>query len=189
VVVVGTGAVAGVFTGGRIADRWLRRGHLRARILVPATCLLALPAVLAPAIATTSVAVALPLLICGAFLLGAPNPPLDAARLDIMHPRLWGRAEGIRTVLRSLAEAAAPALFGYVSEYVLGGPGSAGGTSSGSGTRENAVNASGLEHTYLVFLIPLLAAGLLTLAALRTYPRDVATATASVRFINEADGR
>ena len=29
--------------------------------------------------------------------------PLDAARLDIIHPALWGRAEGVRTVLRMLA--------------------------------------------------------------------------------------
>jgi hypothetical protein len=50
--------------------------------------------VLAPAIATRAVAVALPLLIVGAILLGAPNPPLDAARLDIMPPGLRGRAGG-----------------------------------------------------------------------------------------------
>ena len=89
VVIISTGALAGVFVGGRVADRLLRRGHIRARVLVPAVCMLALTPVLAPAIATTSVAIALPLLILGAFLLGAPNPPLDAARLDIMHPRLW----------------------------------------------------------------------------------------------------
>jgi hypothetical protein len=32
------------FTGGRVADRLLRRGHIRAWVLVPAVCLLALPA-------------------------------------------------------------------------------------------------------------------------------------------------
>jgi hypothetical protein len=96
-VVIGGGAVAGVYTGGRVADRLLRRGHIRARVLVPAVCLLALTPVLAPAIATTALAVALPLLLVGGFLLGAVNPPLDAARLDIIHPQLWGRAEGVRT--------------------------------------------------------------------------------------------
>jgi hypothetical protein len=40
---------------------------------------------------------------------------------------------------------------------------------------------TGLEYTFLLFLIPLLLAGLLALIALRTYPRDVATAVASVR--------
>jgi MFS family permease len=187
VVVIGAGALAGVFAGGRVADRLLGRGHIRARVLVPAVCLLALAPVLAPAIASTSVAVALPLLILGAFLLGAPNPPLDAARLDIIHPRLWGRAEGVRTVLRSLGEAAAPLLFGYVSQYVFGGPGSAAATGAGAGSGGgNAGNGTGLEYTFLVFLIPLVIAGFLALLALRTYPRDVATASASVQAINES---
>jgi hypothetical protein len=141
--------------------------------------------VLAPAIAATSVAVALPLLIGGAFLLGAPNPPLDAARLDIIHPRLWGRAEAVRTVLRSIGESAAPLLFGYVSQYVFGGPGSAAAEGGGSGAG-HAGNATGLEYTFLVFLVPLMIAGLLSLAGLRTYPRDVATASASVLAIDDA---
>jgi predicted MFS family arabinose efflux permease len=164
--VVGVGALAGVFAGGRVADRALRRGHVTARILVPAVCLLAAGPVLAPAIATTSIGIALPLLTVGAALLAAPNAPLDAARLDIMHPRLWGRAEAVRTVLRSLGEAVAPAAFGYVSEYLL----------------------PGLQTTFLVFLVPLLLAGLLALPALRTYPRDVATATASVDAISGGSG-
>lgn len=190
VVVIGGGALAGVFVGGRIADRLLRRGHIRARVLVPTVCLLALTPVLAPALATTSVAIALPLLIVGAFLLGAPNPPLDAARLDIMPARLWGRAEAVRTVLRSLGEAAAPTLFGYVSQYVFGGPGSAAGKGSGTGTgASHAGNATGLEYTFLVFLIPLVVAGLLGLLGLRTYPRDVATASASAQAISDAAGQ
>jgi MFS family permease len=186
IVVIGAGAVAGVLAGGRVADGLLRRGHARARVLVPAVCLLALPLVLAPAIATTAVAVALPLLIGGAFLLGAPNPPLDAARLDIMHPRLWGRAESVRTVLRSVGESAAPLLFGYVSQYIFGGPGSSAGTGGGSGGGGQTGNPAGLEYTFLLFLIPLVAAGLLALVGLRTYPRDVATASASVRAIDDA---
>lgn len=173
--VTGFGAVAGVFAGGRVADRLLRKGRVNARIIVPAVCLLALVPVLAIAVAVPAAVIAVPLLTAGAFLLGAPNPPLDAARLDIMHPSLWGRAEGIRTVLRTLGEAGAPALFGYVSQYAFGsraaGSGAAGGAAQGSGT--------GLEYTFLVFLLPLAAAGLLALLATRTYPRDVATARAS----------
>jgi predicted MFS family arabinose efflux permease len=191
ILVIGAGALAGVFTGGRVADRLLRRGHVRARILVPAACLLALAPVLAPAIATTSVAAALPLLILAAFLLGAPNPPLDAARLDIIQPGLWGRAEGVRTVLRSAGEAAAPLLFGYVSQYVFGGPGSAsaaGGSGSGGPGGGSGGNVAGLEYTFLIFLIPLMIAGLLALAALHTYPRDVATASASAQAIAKAAG-
>lgn len=164
VLVVGVGAVAGVLAGGRIADRGLARGHIRARVVVPAVCLFLIPVALAPAIVTTSIAVALPLLTVGGALLGAPNPPMDAARLDIVHPRLWGRAEAVRTVLRSLAEAAAPTTFGFVSQQVFGHP-----------------TTTGLQYTFLLGLIPLLAAGVLVLPALRTYPRDVATASISVR--------
>jgi MFS transporter len=174
-IVIGAAALAGVFAGGRISDRLLRRGHSRARIIVPAACLLALVPVMAPAIATTSIALALPLFVVGAFLLGAPNPPMDAARLDIVHPRLWGRAEGVRTVLRMLGEAGTPLIFGYVSQYVFGSPAAPAGT-SGQGSTSHAAT-SGLEYTFLIFLILLLAAGLLALLALRTYPRDVATAT------------
>ena len=186
--VVGAGALAGVFLGGRISDRLLRRGHVNARILVPAICLLAIAPVLAPAIATTSVALALPLLTFGAVLLGAPNPPLDAARLDIIPPQLWGRAEAVRSVLRTLGEAAAPTLFGYVSQYVFGGPAAAGsaGGAVGSTHSVSASGATGLGYTFLIFLVPLMASGLLALLALRTYPRDVATAQASLGEIRKA---
>jgi MFS family permease len=190
VLVIGAGALAGVFFGGRISDRMLRRGHIRVRVVVPAACLLAITPLIAPGIATTSVAVAIPLLTAGAVLLGAPNPPMDAARLDIIHPHLWGRAEGVRSTLRTIGEAAAPLVFGYVSQYVFGGPGSAAG-SGGAGGAASAGSAAGtaLQYTFLVFLIPLIAAGLLVLPALRTYPRDVATATASVRAIRESRER
>jgi predicted MFS family arabinose efflux permease len=184
IVVIGAGALAGVYVGGRFTDRLLRRGHLRARIAVPAVSLLALTPLLAAAIAVRLVPLALPLLILGAFLLGAPNPAMDAARLDIMPAQLWGRAEAVRTVLRSGGEAAAPLLFGYVSQYVFGGPGSSGGGAGSGGVP--AGNPVGLEYTFLLFLGALLIAGLLALTGLRTYPRDVATATASARAIRAA---
>jgi hypothetical protein len=47
--------------------------------------------------------------------------------------------------------------------------------------------ATGLEYTLLLFLIPLIIAGVLALLGLRTYPRDVATAAASVQAINDAE--
>lgn len=164
VLVVGAGALAGVLIGGRVADRLLGRRRPNARVLVPTVCLLAVPVFAAPAIHSTTLLVALPLLICALILLGAVNPPLDAARLDIIHPYLWGRAEGVRTALRTLAEAPAPTLFGWVSSGVFTG-------------------SHGLEYTLLFFLLPLIVAGLLGLVALRTYPKDVATAEASARAI------
>jgi sugar phosphate permease len=65
VLVIGAGAVAGVFASGRLADRLLRGGMINARVLIPAICLLAIGPVLAPAMAATSLAVALPLLTAG----------------------------------------------------------------------------------------------------------------------------
>ena len=50
-----------------------------------------------------------------------------------------------------------------------------------------ATAATGLEYTLLLFLIPLSIAGVLALLGLRTYPRDVATAAASVQAINDAE--
>ncbi|WOP38689.1 MFS transporter [Streptomyces sp. Li-HN-5-13] len=172
VLVVGIGALAGVLSGGRIADRLLRGGRVNARTLVPTVCMLAVPVFLAPAVYATSLAVALPLLVVGALLLGAVNPPLDAARLDILPPLLWGTGEGVRTMLRTLCEAAAPTLFGYFSTDVFGGQGND--------------SATGLQYTLLFFLLALVAAGLLGLVAMRSYPRDVATAQASTQRIEAA---
>lgn len=169
VLVAGLGALAGILAGGRIADRLLRGGRVNARTLVPTVCMLTVPVLLAPALHATSLALALPLLVTGTVFLGAANPPLDAARLDILPPYLWGTGEGVRTMLRTLCEAAAPVLFGYLSASVFGGPGGQEG--------------AGLEYTLLFFLLTVIAAGLLGLVAMRTYPRDLATAQASTERI------
>jgi sugar phosphate permease len=161
-VLIGAGALAGVWLGGRAADRLLGREVINGRVIVPTIGLIGVVVTLAPAAALTSIGAALPLLILGAGSLGAVNPPLDAARLDIMHPALWGRAESVRTGLRSAGEATAPLLFGWVSASVFGGP-------------------DGLEYTFLVFLITLVAAAGLAFRAWRTYARDVATAAESHR--------
>jgi predicted MFS family arabinose efflux permease len=196
ILVIGFGTLAGVYAGGRATDRLLRRGHLRVRVFLPAACLLAVTPVFAAGIAVRAIPIALPLLIAGGFLLGAPNPGMDAARLDIMPGRLWGRAEAVRTALRSAGEATAPLLFGFVSQYVFGGPGAAnpGSASQGAGSPAaasggtTAAQSAGLEYTFLLFLGALLIAGLFALAALRTYPRDVATAVASDKAIGQASG-
>src|SRR5207244_11049902 len=116
-----------------------------------------------PAIFTRSAVTALPYITLAALALSAQNPPLDAARLDIMVPLLWGRAEGVRTFLRTTAQALAPLLFGAVSDYVFGG------------------GRSGLQWTFAFMLLPLAARAYFLFNALRTYPRDVATASASAR--------
>jgi hypothetical protein len=80
-----------------------------------------------------------------------------------MPPLLWGRAEAVRTLLRSLAIALAPLLFGAVSDYVFGG------------------GRSGLQWTFAVMILPLGASAWLLFKGRATYPRDVATAAASAK--------
>jgi MFS family permease len=154
--------VVGVLLGGSLSDTLLHRRYLNARILVPGVAALATAALFVPALLTRSVMSALPYLTFAALALAAQNPPIDAARLDIMPPLLWGRAEGIRTFLRTFAQAAAPLLFGGLSDLLGGG-------------------RSGLQWAFLVMLLPLTANGVVLLRALRTYPEDVATAAAAAR--------
>jgi MFS family permease len=158
--VVGGGALAGVLFGGSVGDWLLKRGLLNARVLTPAVAAAATCLLFIPAIFTRGAVTAVPYLTAAAFFLGAQNPPLDAARLDIMPPLLWGRAEAVRTLLRSLAMALAPLLFGAVSDHVFGG------------------GRSGLQWTFVVMLLPLGASAWLLFRGRETYPGDVATAAA-----------
>jgi sugar phosphate permease len=160
--VLGTGAVAGAVVGGRVADGLLRRGWVSARIVVPAVTFVLAAVLLAPALVTTSIGAAMALFLAGAFTFAASNPPLDAARLDIVPGRLWGRAESVRSVFRGGLEAAAPVTFGLVADRLFGGR-----------------SDGGLRDTFLLMLVPLLISGLILLLATRTYPRDVATADAT----------
>jgi MFS family permease len=153
--------VIGVVAGGSIGDRLLHRGYLRGRVLVAAVTATATVILFAPAIFTHNALTAVPYLTFAALALSAQNPPLDAARLDIMVPLLWGRAEGIRTLLRTAAQALAPLLFGAVSDYVFGG------------------GRNGLQWTFALMLLPLAGSAYFLYRALGTYPRDVATAAAS----------
>lgn len=170
---VALGALAGTVLGGRLADRLLGRGQASARMVVGGLAFLLSSAVFLPGLLTDSLALALPLYIVAAAALGAPNAPLDAARLDIVPSGLWGRAEAIRTVLRTLAVAAAPLLFGVVSDALSSGPRSA--------TKGIAYHASGpgLKYAFALMLLPMAAGGLLLLRGSRSYVRDVATALAS----------
>jgi hypothetical protein len=120
-------------------------------------------ALFVPALLVTAVWAAVPLLFAAALFLGAANPPLDAARLDIIHPAVWGRAESIRTVLRNCGDALAPLLFGVFADSIFSG-------------------RDGLEYTFLLMLGTLFVAAVITLVfGRRTYPGDVAAAAESMR--------
>ena len=176
-VLIGLGAIAGVVAGGRVADGMIRHGRVNARVLVAASgfaisALLFVPGLLLPTLAAAAFVYLL------AAALAAPNPALDAARLDVVPSWLWGRAEAVRTVLRGLLQAAAPILFGYLSDVLSGRAGSA---PPGGGSTVASAAASGLTWAFLIMLVPLAAAGLVLLLALRTYPNDLVTAAASDR--------
>jgi MFS family permease len=161
--VVGVGGVVGVLMGGALGDFLLRRGRLNGRILVSAVSATAAVVLFVPALFTHSAVTAVPYITFAALALSAQNPPLDAARLDVMVPLLWGRAEGVRTFLRTLGQAIAPLTFGGVSDYVFGG------------------GRSGLQWTFALMLLPLAGSAYFLYKALATYPRDVATAAAAAR--------
>lgn len=155
---VGIGTVAGVLAGGSVADSLVHRGFLTARIIVSAAAALLAAAAFLPAILTREATTAVLLLFIAGFGLAAQNPPLDAARLDIMPSALWGRAESVRTVVRTFAQALAPLVFGAVSDYVFGG------------------RRTGLEATFLVMLLPLLGSAYILYRARTSYVADVSAA-------------
>jgi MFS family permease len=163
VLVLGGGAVIGVLLGGRLGDWLLSRRILTGRLRVAWIAAGLTVVAFIPALTTHHALHAMPYLILAAFGLSAQNPPLNAARLDIMPAGLWGRAEGIRTLLQTGAQATAPLLFGFTSDTIFGG---------GHGS---------LRWTFLVMLLPLAASSFWLFRALKTYPRDVATAAAARR--------
>ncbi len=165
-VVIGLGALVGLLVTGRIADALDKRRYVGARPVVAGTAFLVCSALLSAGLLVDSLAAAVPLMFLAAAALGGANPPLDAARLDIMHPRLWGRAESVRTVLRSGLVALAPVLFGMISGAL--------------NPVHDSTGARGLRDTLLIMLTTLVIGGLILIfVARRTYARDVATVRAS----------
>ncbi|HEU4616879.1 MAG TPA: MFS transporter [Gammaproteobacteria bacterium] len=167
VIVLGIGALVGVVAGGKISAYLLDRKRFDARIVVPGVALVVAVLFFGPGIWTRNVFFGVAMLTLGAAALAAANPPIDAARLDIVPSGLWGRAESGRMALRAALEGSAPILFGLLSVLLGGGD-------------------KGLMRTYLVMLLPLVVAASLAIPARRTYPRDVATAAASVKASREA---
>lgn len=186
VVVIGLGAIAGVLVTGYSADRMVARGRVSARMSVGAGAYFLAVAALVPAMLLPNLGTAAPFMFIAAGGLGGAFPPVDAARLDVMHSRLWGRAEGVRSTIVYLAQAASPLLFGWLSS-LLGGYGGvrlgpAGGASGGQS------GGSDLDITFLVMLVALLAAAVVLLIGARSYPRDVATAVASEKATKNIQG-
>jgi MFS family permease len=181
-------SIVGTLAGGRVTDLMLRRGSLKARVWVPGACYIGAALFLIPGFVETDLGSALWLVMPGAALLAAANPPVQAARLDIMPAGLWGRAESTRTVIRSLIQALAPLVFGGLAQLIAGFFPS----QSPIGTHPSAPSGAtthGLQISFLVLLATLVAAGILLIRARVTYAADVATAAASEEWIRAASGR
>jgi predicted MFS family arabinose efflux permease len=161
-ITVGIGALVGVLAGGHLGDRLLEKGHINGRIFTASWAYLLAAILFLPGLLLQSAWLSLPLFWLAGSSLLAVNPPLDAARLDIMHGHLWGRAESIRSIFRKAGEAAGPFVFGFFADQFGG-------------------KTAGLRDSFLIMLIPLAASGLICFAALATYSRDVATADAFMR--------
>jgi predicted MFS family arabinose efflux permease len=161
IAVLGVGALTGVLTTGRLADWLTDRGYINARIMLGGAAFLAAAVFILPTLLADNLLIALIFAFLAGTAMGGVNPPLNAARLDIVHSRLWGTAEAVRTTLVSISTGLAPVAFGAVST-ALGG------------------TATALNDTFLIMLVMLIVAAVLLLGvARRTYPRDVATAMAS----------
>ncbi len=160
ILLVGVGALAGVLVAGRLGD-WVESHHHPAgRIAVAMAALGASVAAFIPGIVVRSALVAVPLLTAGAFGLAAANPPLDASRLQVVPPGLWGRAEGIRGVLRQVGDTTGPLAFGFAADHFFQG------------------GRSGLEGSFLLMLLPLALGAAVLVLAIRTYPHDADVARA-----------
>jgi hypothetical protein len=159
--VIGGGAVVGILSGGGLGDSLLRKGYLNGRILVSSLAAAFAVVAFIPALTTRSLVTALPYVTFAAFALSFQRAPMDAARLDVIPPPLWGQAEGIRSLLRTGAQSLAPMLFGFFGDHLFGG-----------GRR-------GLQWTFIVMLVPLAAGAVVLFRALSTYPSDIAAAAAA----------
>jgi sugar phosphate permease len=173
------GSLIGTLASGRVSDALVRRGFIEARVLIPAACYIGAVALLIPGILAAHLWSAIWFDVGGAALLSAANPPLDAARLDIIPARLWGRAESLRSFLRSVSQAFAPLIFGGVTDLIAGFTPSQGvGTHHLVNVAGKASEGTGLEVTFIIMLVSLAAAGVFLARARTRYPVDVATAAA-----------
>ncbi len=82
--------------GGRPLSDGLLRRATSTRLTIAAVAATAALVLFIPALVIHSAVTALPYVVLAAAALSAQNPPIEAARPDIMPPWLWVRAEGVQ---------------------------------------------------------------------------------------------
>jgi MFS family permease len=173
--VLGAGSAIGILSGGFLADRLLRHGHVNARVHVVAYGSIGASLVLAPAFASTNLWIDAPLIFLGGILLTLPIAPAEALCTDVVPPQLRGRGAMVRQVVRT-ASFAGPYLIGVVSVAIT----------SHSASASTTVGL----HWAIVAVCPLYAlGGLIMLAAVRHYPRDISYVVAHARARSAANGQ
>jgi diguanylate cyclase (GGDEF)-like protein len=143
------GGLVGALVAGYLADWLIFIGFPSARILMAGACRVGVFPLMYVAFTVHNTPVMLIMFTVGAVVLTASQPPLAAARLDVLHPSLRGRGTSLDALMQSLASAASPVVFGILSDHI------------------------GLRGAFLT-LIPLSALGgvVLLLFAVRSYSRD-----------------
>ena len=96
-VAAGAGGVFGTLYAGRLTDSLIRKGVADARLLVAGVAFVASAATFLPGLVSSSILISGPRFRHRGCLCRPPDPPLDAARLDVVPSRLRGQAEAVRT--------------------------------------------------------------------------------------------
>jgi MFS family permease len=155
------GTVGGILVGARVGDRMLAEGRAGRRVWLVAWSNILTFFVLVPAFGSGPLLVSVPFFLATGFLIGIPMAILDAVGLDVIVPHLRGRASAVRSILRGTMTALAPVIVGVISD------------------------AFTLRTSILIVSPTLLIGGVITLAAVKTYPEDMAFAQAeAVRQYN-----
>jgi MFS family permease len=144
--------IAGVVVGGRRGDRALGEGGPQRRIVMIAGCLFAQVFAWLGLFTVDSLAFGIACIAVVAVLTGFPLGIVGSAMLDVFPSHLRGLAAGIQTIMRVVATASAPVLFGVLSDMY------------------------GLRSAWLYTLPALPVAAAITLLATRTYPGDMRAA-------------
>jgi len=118
---VGAGALVGLWLGGRFGDAAVEAGHPGTRLALGVAGYVGAAVALVPPLLLHDLVAAVPFFVLAGLALALPNPAVDAVRLDVVPGHLWGRSEGVRTTVRTVAEAVAPVSLGVVADHVGGG--------------------------------------------------------------------
>jgi ABC-type branched-subunit amino acid transport system ATPase component/sugar phosphate permease len=142
------GGLAGALLSGWIADYLTYRGLRAGRVVIGAVARLISVPLFVLTYTINNTPIMLITFTLAAACLIAPQAPMNAARADVLHPRLRGRGTALDIVVQSLCGAIAPVLVGVLAD------------------------AYNLRTAFLV-LVPLMGlSGLILLMATATYVRE-----------------